>query len=97
MVFTSTAEVEGLLKSFKEFGLDWEMAKKRCPKMLVAAHGPITAAGAHMLGVRVDLVQPCGELDLGKKCSLVSEYMPKISAAFLDEASKWLNGEGKPN
>lgn len=40
------------------------------------------------------LVQPCGELDLGKKCSLVSEYMPKISAAFLDEASKWLNGEG---
>ncbi|KAL6289196.1 hypothetical protein ACE6H2_006706 [Prunus campanulata] len=32
------------------------MAKKRCPKMLVAAHGPITAAGAHMLGVRVDLV-----------------------------------------
>ncbi|KAI5320706.1 hypothetical protein L3X38_040414 [Prunus dulcis] len=56
MVFTSTAEVEGLLKSFKEFGLDWEIAKKRCPKMLVAAHGPITAAGAHMLGVRVDLV-----------------------------------------
>ncbi|CAB4319091.1 unnamed protein product [Prunus armeniaca] len=55
MVFTSTAEVEGLLKSFKEFGLDWEIAKKRCPKMLVAAHGPITAAGAHRLGVRVDL------------------------------------------
>ncbi|KAM1508147.1 hypothetical protein ACFX10_017499 [Malus domestica] len=56
IVFTSTAEVEGLLKSFKEFGLDWETAKSRCPKMLVAAHGPITAAGAQMLGVGVDLV-----------------------------------------
>ncbi|KAB2618829.1 hypothetical protein D8674_014698 [Pyrus ussuriensis x Pyrus communis] len=56
IVFTSTAEVEGLLKSFKEFGLDWETAKRTCPKMLVAAHGPITAAGAQMLGVGVDLV-----------------------------------------
>ncbi|CAN6711247.1 unnamed protein product [Malus baccata var. baccata] len=40
------------------------------------------------------LEQPCGELDLGKKCSLVSEYMPKISAAFLEEASKCITGEG---
>ncbi|KAK9947400.1 hypothetical protein M0R45_003026 [Rubus argutus] len=56
IVFTSTAEVEGLLKSFKEFGLGWESVKNWCPKLLVAAHGPITAAGAKMLGVRVDLV-----------------------------------------
>ncbi|XP_048427262.1 uncharacterized protein LOC103960051 isoform X4 [Pyrus x bretschneideri] len=40
------------------------------------------------------LVQPCGELDLGKKCSLVSEYTPKISAAFLKEASKCITGKG---
>ncbi|GLU13097.1 hypothetical protein SLE2022_297440 [Rubroshorea leprosula] len=36
------------------------------------------------------LVQPCGELDIGEKCSLISEYVPKISAAFLEEASQWL-------
>ncbi|GKV23448.1 hypothetical protein SLEP1_g33172 [Rubroshorea leprosula] len=36
------------------------------------------------------LVQPCGELDIGEKCSLISEYVPKISAAFLKEASQWL-------
>lgn len=48
--------MEGLLKSFKEFGLDWEFAKKGCPKMLVAAHGLMTAAGAHMFRIRVDLV-----------------------------------------
>ncbi|KAL6288741.1 hypothetical protein ACE6H2_006251 [Prunus campanulata] len=63
MVFTSTAEVEGLLKSFKDFGLDWEMAKKTCPKMLVVAHGPIMAAGAHMLGVRVDLASKEDEME----------------------------------
>lgn len=28
-------------------------------------------------------VQPCGELDLEKKCSLVSEYMPKVSIIVL--------------
>ncbi|GLT33730.1 hypothetical protein SLA2020_082940 [Shorea laevis] len=36
------------------------------------------------------LVQPCGELDIGKKCNLISEYVPKISAVFLEEASQWL-------
>ncbi|XP_059433224.1 uncharacterized protein LOC132166431 isoform X2 [Corylus avellana] len=40
------------------------------------------------------LIQPCGELGLEKKCSLVSELMPKISAAFLEEASLWLSREG---
>ncbi|KAK9949543.1 hypothetical protein M0R45_005061 [Rubus argutus] len=40
------------------------------------------------------LVQPCGELDLEKKCSLVSEYMPRISAAILDEACNRLNCKG---
>ncbi|XP_062149395.1 uncharacterized protein LOC133858003 isoform X2 [Alnus glutinosa] len=40
------------------------------------------------------LIQPCGELGLEKKCSLVSEHMPKISAAFLEEASLLLSREG---
>ncbi|XP_004288181.1 PREDICTED: uncharacterized protein LOC101315089 [Fragaria vesca subsp. vesca] len=40
------------------------------------------------------LVQPCGELDLEQKCALVSGYMPKISAAILDEASGKLTGKG---
>ncbi|KAM5577189.1 hypothetical protein ABKV19_007837 [Rosa sericea] len=40
------------------------------------------------------LVQPCGELDLENKCALVSEYMPKISAAILDEASSNLTRKG---
>ncbi|XP_041005770.1 uncharacterized protein LOC121250652 isoform X2 [Juglans microcarpa x Juglans regia] len=40
------------------------------------------------------LIQPCGELDLDKKRSLVSEHMSKISTAFLDDASIWLSREG---
>lgn len=56
IVFTSTAEVEGLLKSLKEMGMSWEMMRMRCPRMLVAAHGPVTASGAERLGVGIDVV-----------------------------------------
>ncbi|KAI8017711.1 hypothetical protein LOK49_LG04G01423 [Camellia lanceoleosa] len=57
VVFTSTGEVEGLLKSLRmEYGLDWGMLKKRFPELVVAAHGPVTAAGAERLGVGVDVV-----------------------------------------
>ncbi|TMW89353.1 hypothetical protein EJD97_017305 [Solanum chilense] len=56
IVFTSTGEVEGLLKSLEEFGLDWSMVRRRCPRMVVAAHGPVTAAGAESLGVGIDVV-----------------------------------------
>ncbi|KAL2907147.1 Uroporphyrinogen-III synthase [Bienertia sinuspersici] len=56
IVFTSTAEVEGLLKSLREFGLGWEDMKKRWPGLVVAAHGPVTASGAERLGVKVDVV-----------------------------------------
>ncbi|KAK4757574.1 hypothetical protein SAY87_018875 [Trapa incisa] len=56
MIFTSTAEVEGLLKGLKELGWDWEMVRGRWPELLVAAHGPVTAAGAERLGVGVDVV-----------------------------------------
>ncbi|CAI9110384.1 OLC1v1010393C1 [Oldenlandia corymbosa var. corymbosa] len=50
LVFTSTAEVEGLL------GLNWDMMRRRCPTMLVAAHGPVTASGAERLGVGIDVI-----------------------------------------
>lgn len=56
IVFTSTAEVEGLLKSLEEVGLDWGMVRRMCPRMLVAAHGPVTAVGAEKLGVGIDVV-----------------------------------------
>ncbi|XP_051139634.1 uncharacterized protein LOC127257300 [Andrographis paniculata] len=56
MVFTSTAEVEGLLKSLREVGLDWGMVRRMCPRMVAAAHGPVTAAGAEKLGVGIDVV-----------------------------------------
>lgn len=56
IVFTSTAEVEGLLKSLRELGLDWKEVKARCPELVVAAHGPVTADGAARLRVEVDLV-----------------------------------------
>lgn len=56
IVFTSTAEVEGLLKSLAEVGMNWEMVRRMCPRMVAAAHGPVTAAGAEKLGVGIDLV-----------------------------------------
>lgn len=56
VVFTSSAEVEGLLKSMEGFGLGFEGLRRWCPRLVVAAHGPITAAGAERLGVKVDVV-----------------------------------------
>lgn len=56
IVFTSSAEVEGLLKSLREFGWDWRMVRRRWPDLVVAAHGPVTAAGAERLSVDVDVV-----------------------------------------
>ncbi|XVF89228.1 hypothetical protein PTKIN_Ptkin19aG0113300 [Pterospermum kingtungense] len=56
VVFTSSGEVEGFLKSLKEFGWDWWMVRRRWPRLVVAAHGPVTAAGAERLGVDVDVV-----------------------------------------
>lgn len=57
IVFTSSGEVEALLKSLKAgFGWEWEDVRRRWPELLVAAHGPVTAAGAERLGVGVDVV-----------------------------------------
>jgi len=56
VVFTSTAEVEGLLKGLESAGWTWARLTARCPGMVVAAHGPVTAGGARSLGVEVDVV-----------------------------------------
>ncbi|KAK4265331.1 hypothetical protein QN277_026396 [Acacia crassicarpa] len=56
LIFTSSAEVEGLLKSLKELGLDFERLKNMCPQLIVASHGPVTKAGSERLGVKVDVV-----------------------------------------
>ncbi|KAK9670512.1 hypothetical protein RND81_13G206300 [Saponaria officinalis] len=56
LIFTSTAEVEGLLKSLGEYGMGFEDVRKRWAGLVVAAHGPVTAAGAESLGVKVDVV-----------------------------------------
>lgn len=56
VVFTSTAEVEGLLKALAAAGSRWRAVAERWPQMLVAAHGPVTARGAAALGVPVDVV-----------------------------------------
>ena len=56
MVFASSGEVEGLLKSLKELGWEWEMMRRRWPNLVVVAHGPVTTAGAESLGVNVNVV-----------------------------------------
>ncbi|KAH9712961.1 ATP synthase subunit b [Citrus sinensis] len=39
-------------------------------------------------------VQPSGKLDMAEKCSLILEYVPKLSASFLEEALPRLSQEG---
>ncbi|MFQ6656888.1 hypothetical protein Gotur_026804 [Gossypium turneri] len=39
------------------------------------------------------LLQPCGELNLDMKFRLLSEYLPKMSVSFLEEASQWVRFE----
>ncbi|XP_058179566.1 uncharacterized protein LOC131298228 isoform X2 [Rhododendron vialii] len=40
------------------------------------------------------LIQPCGGLDVEKKCQLIYANLPKISAVFAEEAMPCLNEEG---
>lgn len=56
VVFTSTAEVEGLLKGLDAAGWSWPRLRARWPRMVVAAHGPVTADGVRRLGIEVDVV-----------------------------------------
>uniref|UniRef100_A0ACD5Y0H3 Uncharacterized protein n=1 Tax=Avena sativa TaxID=4498 RepID=A0ACD5Y0H3_AVESA len=56
IVFTSSAEVEGLLKGLDAAGWSWARIRTRWPDMVVAAHGPVTAEGVRRLGIEVDVV-----------------------------------------
>jgi uroporphyrinogen-III synthase len=56
VVFTSTAEVEGLLKGLDAAGWSWPRLRARWPRIVVAAHGPVTADGVRRLGIEVDVV-----------------------------------------
>ncbi|KAH7429806.1 hypothetical protein KP509_09G067100 [Ceratopteris richardii] len=53
LVFTSTAEVEGLIKSLQILGIT---TIRTGAKPVLAAHGPVTAAGAKSLGIDIDVV-----------------------------------------
>ncbi|KAM0912144.1 hypothetical protein ACQ4PT_012989 [Festuca glaucescens] len=56
VVFTSSAEVEGLLKGLDAAGWNWARLRARWPDMVVAAHGPVTPDGVRRLGIEVDVV-----------------------------------------
>lgn len=56
MELTRRGRVEGLLKSLGEFGLGFGELRRTTPGLVVAAHGPFTAAGAQRPGVEVDVV-----------------------------------------
>ncbi|KAI4345263.1 hypothetical protein L6164_012401 [Bauhinia variegata] len=43
------------------------------------------------------MIHPSGTLNMEKKCCLVSELVPKLSGAFLEEACLWLNQDGLMN
>ncbi|MCO5557796.1 hypothetical protein L7F22_011368 [Adiantum nelumboides] len=53
LILTSTAEVEGLIKSLKLLGITTVGNEG---KLILAAHGLVTAAGAARLGVKVDVI-----------------------------------------
>ncbi|WOL12028.1 hypothetical protein Cni_G20793 [Canna indica] len=56
ILFTSSAEVEGLMKGLEALGWDWGKVRRRWPEMVVCAHGPVTAKGVERFGVSVDVV-----------------------------------------
>ena len=56
LVFTSTAEVEGLLKSLHTLNIPHVESSLNGPKPVIAAHGPVTAAGAARFGFRPHVV-----------------------------------------
>ncbi|CAK9225204.1 unnamed protein product [Sphagnum troendelagicum] len=57
LVFTSTAEVEGLIKSLDALvGSGIEYLKRSRREFVVAVHGPVTAEGGARLGIEVDIV-----------------------------------------
>ncbi|XP_024011457.1 uncharacterized protein LOC18019136 isoform X2 [Eutrema salsugineum] len=41
------------------------------------------------------LVQPCGDLDIGSKLGLASDFLPKITGPFLEEISMSIQGDNE--
>ncbi|KAH7689308.1 HemD-like protein [Dioscorea alata] len=80
IVFTSSAEVEGLLKGLEEFGWEWGRVRTRWPEMVVAAHGPVTARGAERLGITVDVVN--------SKFSSFDGILEALASRCSDESSE---------
>uniref|UniRef100_A0A1D1XZ74 Uroporphyrinogen-III synthase n=1 Tax=Anthurium amnicola TaxID=1678845 RepID=A0A1D1XZ74_9ARAE len=79
VVFTSSAEVEGLLKGLECAGWAWGSVRERWPGMLVAAHGPVTADGAERLGVTVDVVGSKFSSFDGVLEALASKWAPPLN------------------
>ncbi|KAK7411627.1 hypothetical protein VNO78_03062 [Psophocarpus tetragonolobus] len=83
VVFTNSAEVEGLLKSLREFGLGFGDLRKRCPGLVVAAHGPVTVVGEKRLEVKVDVVSSkFGSFDGDVDALNVTFASPRRTIAF---------------
>lgn len=83
LVFTSTAEVEGLLKSCRSLGLAGTgtgagALRRGSRQFLVACHGPVTAMGAERLGVEVDVV--------GKEFQSFAGVIKELEAEFRNVA-----------
>jgi uroporphyrinogen-III synthase len=76
IVFTSTAEVEGLLKGLDAVDWNWDKVKQRWPRMVVAAHGPVTAKGVEGFGLTVDVV--------GERFSSFDGVLDALSSRFQD-------------
>jgi uroporphyrinogen-III synthase len=79
IVFTSTAEVEGLLKGLDAAGWTCARLRARWPGMVVAAHGPVTAAGARSLGVEVDVVSARFSSFHGVVDALATTFSPQTT------------------
>ncbi|PON32849.1 ATP synthase subunit B [Parasponia andersonii] len=67
--------------------------------MLMQSYGVVSNSSDHdsnrfIASLVLFLIKPCGELDLAKKCALVSDYVPKISSGFLQKASICLSQKG---
>ncbi|KQJ90812.1 hypothetical protein BRADI_4g34013v3 [Brachypodium distachyon] len=82
IVFTSSSEVEGLLKGLDAMGWSWPRLRARWPDMVVAAHGPVTADGVRRLGIEVDVVSSRFSSFHRVLDSLAATFSPKHSSRF---------------
>ncbi|KAJ7546837.1 hypothetical protein O6H91_08G056400 [Diphasiastrum complanatum] len=79
LIFTSTAELEGLVKSLRALGQDMSFLRRQC---VLAAHGPVTAKGAARLGVEVDVVGEQFQSFQGIIDALVAYFRSRSSSSI---------------